>query len=180
MMTSIAIAREKESGTMELLLVSPMNPLLIICSKAVPYFVLSLVNLTTILLFSVFVLGVPIAGSLASLVTVSLVFIAVCLALGLLISAAVSTQLVALLISGMVLMAPIMLLSGMLFPLENMPWFLRVLAELLPAKWYIVANKKIMIQGLGFNAVIGELGVLSGMAVAFIAISLKKFKIRLE
>lgn len=180
MMTSITIAREKEEGTMEILLVSPMKPVLIIFAKVVPYLALSLVNLATILLLSVFMLKVPIAGNLFVLVTLSLAFIFVCLALGLLISTMVNSQQAALLMSGMVLMTPIMLLSGMIFPVENMPWFLKMLSEIIPARWYILANKKVMIEGLGFDSIIKELVILSGMAVALIAVSLKNFKNRLE
>lgn len=180
MMTSISIAREKEKGTMEVLLVSPMKPLVIILAKAVPYLALSLVNLTTILLFSVFVLKVPVAGSLAALFSLSVVFIFVCLALGLLISTVVNTQLIALLISGVALMAPIILLSGMIFPVENMPIFLRIPAEVIPARWFIIANKKVMIKGLGFESITRELLILGSMAVLLITLSLKKFKNRLE
>ncbi len=180
MMTSISIAREKEKGTMEVLLVSPMKPLTVILAKTIPYFTLSLVNLTTILLMSVFVLKVPIVGSLAVLITLSIVFIFVCLALGLLISSMVDTQLIALLISGVVLMAPIMLLSGMIFPVENMPSFLQILANVIPARWYIMANKKVMIKGLGFESILKELMILGSMAVVLIWVSLKKFKNRLE
>lgn len=179
MMTSIAIAREKERGTMELLLVSPVKPLTIILAKAVPYFILSLVNLANILLMSVFVLGVPIAGSLFVLVSISMLFIFVCLALGLLISSMVNSQLVALLISGVVLMAPIILLSGMMFPVENMPWFMRSIANMIPARWYIIAVKKVMIKGLGFSSIINESLILGTMAVVILTISLKKFKNRL-
>jgi ABC-2 type transport system permease protein len=180
MMTSISIAREKEKGTMEVLLVSPVKPLIIILAKAIPYLVLSLVNLATILLMSVFVLGVPIAGNLFVLVTLSVTFIFVCLALGLLISSMVESQLVALLISGMAFMAPIILLSGMVFPIENMPWFLRIPSNIIPARWYIEANRKVMIKGLGFGSITKEMLILGGMAVVLIAVSLKKFKNRLE
>jgi ABC-2 type transport system permease protein len=180
MMTSIAIAREKEMGTMEVLLVSPMKPLVMILAKTVPYFFLSIVNLTNILLLSKFMLGLPIAGSLVWLVGISLLFIFVSLALGILISSMVNTQLVALLISGMALMVPIMLLSGMMFPVENMPWFLRAISNVIPARWYIIAVKKIMIEGLGLSSILKELAILGGMAVFFIAVSLHKFKNRLE
>jgi len=180
MMTSVSIAREKETGTMELLLVSPMNPLVIILSKAVPYFVLSCVNLATILAMAVFVLGVPIAGSLVTLILLSLAYIFVSSAIGLLVSSVAATQVVALLVSGMALMMPVMYLSGMMFPIENMPWFLQAVSQLLPAKWYISAVKKIMIKGLGFKSIIGETSVLTAMAVVLVAASLKKFKTRLE
>lgn len=128
MMTSVSIVREKEMGTMEVLLVSPVRPIFIILSKAVPYFVLSFVNLTTILLLSVYVLHVPVAGSLPWLVAVSLLFIFVSLSLGLLISTLTQTQVAAMLASGLVLMMPTMLLSGMIFPVESMPWVLRGLS----------------------------------------------------
>ncbi len=180
MMTSISIAREKETGTMEILLASPMKPLLIILSKAVPYFFLSCVNLLTILLFSVFLLKVPIAGSIPALLTVSLVYIFVSLSIGLLISSVTSSQLVALLLSGMALMMPAIYFSGMLFPIENMPRGLQYLSQIIPARWYIAAARNIMIKGLGFSSILKELAILSAMALVLIAISLKKFKLRLE
>lgn len=179
MMTSISIVREKEVGTMEVLLVSPMKPIYIILAKAVPYFALSIVNLCTILLLSVFVLGVPISGSLFWLIIVSLIFILVSLSIGLLISTLVETQVAAMLISGLVFMMPTMLLSGMVFPVENMPGILRAISDIIPAKWYIMAVKKLMIQGLSIDYALLELGILSGMALFFIFVSLKNFKNRL-
>ena len=179
MMTSISIVREKEVGTMEVLLVSPMRPIFIIIAKAVPYFVLSFVNLTTILLLAVFVLGVPISGSLFWLIFLSLIFILVALSIGLLVSTLVDTQVAAMLISGMVFMMPTMVLSGMIYPVENMPWILRLISNIIPAKWYIIAVKKLMIQGLTIDSAFLELGVLCTMATVFILISLKMFKKRL-
>ncbi|MEN6618382.1 MAG: ABC transporter permease [Rikenellaceae bacterium] len=179
MMTSISIVREKEVGTMEVLLVSPMKPIYIIIAKAVPYFVLSIVNLATILLLAVFVLGVPISGSLFWLIFISLIFILVALSIGLLISTLVDTQVAAMLISGMVFMMPTMILSGLIYPVENMPWILRFITNFIPAKWYIVAVKKLMIQGLSIDSVFFELIVLSSMAIIFMFISLKMFKKRL-
>lgn len=180
MMTSISIAREKENGTMEVLLASPMKPLYVILSKTVPYFVLSLVNLTTILLMAVFIMKVPIAGSLFWLLAISLLYIFVALALGILISTLMSSQVAAMLVSGVVLMFPVLLLSGMIFPIENMPLFLRILSDIIPAKWFIIAVKKLMIKGLGLSSILLELSILGAMAVFFISVSLKKFKIRLE
>ena len=180
MMTSIAIVREKEMGTMEILLVSPMKPIYTILSKITPYFVLSCINFATIMLLSVFVLKVPIAGSFISLVTVSLLYIFVSLALGLLVSTLTSSQQAAMLISGMGLMIPVMLLSGMIFPIENMPVPMQWLSDFVPAKWYISAVKTIMIKGLGITAVLKEVAILSIMSLVLVTISLKKFKIRLE
>ena len=180
MMTSIAIVREKEMGTMEILLVSPMKPIYIILSKITPYFVLSCVNFATIMLLSVFVLGVPIAGSFMSLVAVSLLYIFVSLSFGLLVSTITNSQQAAMLVSGMGLMIPVMLLSGMMFPIENMPLPLQWFSNIVPAKWYIRAVKAIMIEGLGITSVLKEVGVLCLMGTVLVGISLKKFKVRLE
>lgn len=180
MMTSISIVREKETGTMEVLLVSPVKPLFIILAKAVPYFVLSFVNLITILLLSVYVLHVPVAGSLFWLIAVSLLFIFVSLALGLLISTVTRTQVAAMLVSGLMLMMPTMLLSGMIFPIESMPAILQGISTVIPARWYIQAVRKLMIEGVDISLVLTEIGILTVMAVLLIAVSFKKFKNRLE
>ena len=180
MMTSVSIAREKELGTMEVLLASPIKPFYIILSKVMPFLVISLVNFVTILLLSVFVLKVPVVGSLALLCCISLIFIFVSLALGLFISSLTDKQMVAMLISAAGLMLPIVLLSGLMFPIENMPIVLQWIAQIIPAKWYIVAVKNIMIKGAGIASVIPEISVLSLMAFVLIFVSLKKFKIRLE
>lgn len=180
MMTSISIVREKETGTMEVLLVSPIRPIFIILAKAVPYLVLSCVNLATILLLSVYVLHVPVEGSLWTLSFLSLLLIAVALSLGLLISCVVQNQVAAMIVSGMGLMMPVMLLSGMIFPIESMPAVLQWISNIIPARWYIQAVKKVMIEGLGMAAVWHEALILSGMAALLIGLSLKKFKDRLE
>lgn len=179
MMTSISIAREKEFGTMEILLVSPMRPLHMILAKTVPYIVISLINLGSCLLLSVYMLGVPIAGNLLLLVGFSLIYIFVNLALGLLISSLVKTQLIALLVSGMVLMVPVIFLSGMLFTIENMPLFFQWASHAIPAKWYIIGVKNVMIKGLGIADILPEIAILTGMGVVFITASLKSFKYRL-
>ncbi|MFR7876544.1 MAG: ABC transporter permease [Butyricimonas paravirosa] len=180
MMTSISIVREKETGTMEILLVSPMNSLFVILSKAVPYFVLSILNLTTILLLSFFVLDVPIAGSLTALVGVSLVFIFVSLALGLLISNVTQTQVAAMLASGMVLMLPTIILSGIIFPIESMPGILQGISCFIPARWYVSIVRRIMIEGVPFMYVWKETAILLFMAVVLIGITTRTFKNRLE
>ncbi len=180
MMTSIAIVREKEIGTMEVLLVSPMKPIYSLLSKITPYFVLSCINFISIILLSLFVLKVPIEGSYVALVLISLIYIFVSLALGLLISTVANTQLAAMMISGMGLMMPVLLLSGMIFPIESMPYWLQIVSNIIPTRWYIEAVKSIMIQGLGFAAVWKEMLILTTMAMFFIVVSLKMFKIRLE
>lgn len=180
MMTSISIVREKETGTMEVLLVSPVRPISIVVSKMVPYFVLSCINLATILLLSVFVLKVPVAGSLAALGLVSLIYIITNLSLGLLISTMAQQQVIALMFSGLLLLVPTMLLSGMVFPIESMPWPLRWLSCLLPPRWYIIAVRKLMIQGLPLIYAWKETVILLSMAAVLIAASLKQLNNRLE
>lgn len=180
MMTSISIVREKEMGTMEVLLVSPMKPIHIILAKITPYFALSIINLITILLLSVFVLGVPIKGSLTLLILLSLLFIFVGLSLGIMVSNIVKTQVAAMLISGVVLIMPAMMLSGMMFPIESMPKILQWLSVIPPNRWYVDGVIKLMIQGVGFQFVIKEFVILSFMAVLLMFVSLKRFSIRMN
>ena len=180
MMTSISIVREKEKGTMEVLLVSPVRPLMVIIAKAVPYLVLAFDILITILLMARFVLGVPLAGSLFWILAVSILYILLALSLGLLISNVAQTQLVALLMSAMVLLMPVVMLSGMLFPVESMPQVLQWLAALVPPRYYIEAMRKLMIMGVGISEVAREVTVMAGMTVVLLTIALKKFKQRLE
>ena len=180
MMTSISIVREKEKGTMEVLLVSPVRPLMVIIAKVVPYLVLAFAILITILLMARFVLGVPLAGSLFWILAVSTLYILLALSLGLLISNVAQTQLVALLLSAMVLLMPVVMLSGMLFPVESMPQVLQWLAAVVPPRYYIEAMRKLMIMGVGFGEVAREVAVLAIMTVVLLAIALKKFNVRLE
>ena len=180
MMTSVSIAREKERGTMEVLLVSPVRPLAIIMAKAVPYMMLSIGILLTILLMSHYVLDVPLAGSVGLIFSVSLLYILLALSLGLLISNVANSQLMALLISAMVLIMPVVMLSGMIFPLESMPRILQWVACIVPARWYIAAMRKLMIMGVGLHSIVQEVAVLSSMTVLLLTLSLAKFKTRLE
>ncbi|WP_164111857.1 MULTISPECIES: ABC transporter permease [Sphingobacterium] len=179
LMTSVSIVKEKETGTMEVLLVSPFNPFLVIISKAIPYFVLSLINLTVILLLSVFVLGMPVNGSIILLYGVSMLFIITALCLGLLISNVTASQQSAMLISLMGMLVPSILFTGFMFPLENMPYPLQLVSHIIPAKWYYIIIKSIMVKGLGFAAIWKETLILSGMTFVLLLINIKKFKIRL-
>ena len=180
MMTSISIVREKERGTMEVLLVSPVRPLMIIVAKVVPYLVLAFVILASILLMARYVLQVPLAGSVVWIVVVSGIYILLALSLGLLISNVADSQLTALLLSAMVLLMPIVMLSGMLFPIESMPTVLQWVSAIVPPRYYIQAMRKLMIMGVGIDGVLREVVVLSGMTVVLLAVSLAKFKTRLE
>ena len=180
MMTSVSIVREKERGTMEVLLVSPVRPLMIIVAKVVPYLLLALLILAVILLISATVLDVPLQGSLGWILVVSLIYILLALSLGLLISNIAQTQFVALLVSAMVLLLPTVMLSGMLFPVESMPDILQWISAIIPPRYYIQAMRKLMIMGVGIQEVWREVVVLIGMTVLLLTISLKKFKKRLE
>jgi ABC-2 type transport system permease protein len=180
MMTSVSIVREKESGTMEALLVSPVRPVCIILSKMIPYFALSCVSFLLILLLSVFLLGIPMAGSVAGLCALSLLYITVSLSLGVLISTVADTQVAAMLASGMALMIPVIFLSGMIFPVESMPAVLQWFSRIVPAYWYIGAVKKLMIEGLSASHVLKEFLILAATAAVLTGVSLKKFKYRLE
>ena len=180
MMTSISIVREKEKGTMEVLLVSPVRPLMVIIAKAVPYLILAFGILITILLMARFVLGVPLAGSLFWILAVSTLYILLALSLGLLISNVAQTQLVALLLSAMVLLMPVVMLSGMLFPVESMPTILQWISAIVPPRYYIETMRKLMIMGVGIGEVAHEVAVLAVMTVVLLAIALKKFNVRLE
>jgi ABC-2 type transport system permease protein len=180
MMTSISIVREKEKGTMEVLLVSPVKPLMIIVAKAVPYLVLAFAILTTILLMGRYVLGVPLQGSIVWIYLVSTIYILLALSLGLLISNIATSQLMALLLSAMVLLMPIVMLSGMLFPIESMPPVLQWISAIVPPRYYIQAMRKLMIMGVGIGEVVREVAILSGMTILLLAVSLLKFKTRLE
>ncbi len=180
MMTSVSIVREKEKGTMEVLLVSPVKPLMIIVAKAIPYLALAVAILAIILLMARYVLGVPLAGSLFWIIAISVIYILLALSLGLLISNVAKTQLVALLLSAMVLLMPIVMLSGMLFPVESMPRVLQWVSAIIPPRYYIEAMRKLMIMGVGIEAVLKEVVILIGMTALLLAVALKKFNTRLE
>ena len=180
MMTAIAIVKEKETGTMEVLLVSPMKPWTIIVSKAAPYLILSLIDLVSILIISVIVLDVPVNGSIFLLFAESTLFILTCLMLGILISIQTSSQEVAMLISLIGMMMPTMMLSGFMFPIENMPYALQLISNILPSKWYYIIVKAVMVKGAGFEAVWQETLILAGITSLLFFVSLKKFKIRLQ
>jgi ABC-2 type transport system permease protein len=180
LMTSVSIVREKEMGTLEVLLVSPFNPFMVVFSKMVPYIVVSLINLTIILILSVYLLDLPLKGNLLLLYGESLIFITCALSLGLLISTMTDTQQTAMNTSFLLTMLPTMLLSGYLFPIENMPLFLRIISNIVPAKWFYIIIKSIMLKGLGFSYIWKESLILAGMTVLFMGISLRNFKIRLQ
>ncbi|MFA8433299.1 MAG: ABC transporter permease [Marinifilaceae bacterium] len=180
MITSISIAREKELGTMEVLLVSPLRPLQIILGKVTPYLLLSFINAVVIIAMGNFVFGVPVQGNLVLLLAESMLFILLALSLGILISTIAKSQQVAMMLSMFALMLPTILLSGFIFPIRNMPWILQVISNLMPPKWFIIIVKNIMLKGTGFGHVWLETLILFVMTLVFIGLSVKKFKVRLE
>ncbi|MBG7629684.1 MAG: ABC transporter permease [Bacteroidetes bacterium] len=180
MMTSISITREKELGTMEVLLVSPLKPILVIVGKVVPYIFLSVINATVIILLGIFVFKMPIEGSLFLLSLESVLFIITSLSLGILISTVAASQQTAMMISLMALMLPTILLSGFIFPITSMPMVLQVISNAIPAKWFIIILKGVMLKGVGLEFIWKETLILLGMTLFFTALSVKKYKIRLE
>ncbi|RLD76080.1 MAG: ABC transporter permease [Bacteroidetes bacterium] len=179
-MTSISITREKENGTMEVLLVSPLKPIQIIIGKVTPYVVLSFINAVVIIFLGMFVFGMPVQGNMALLLAENVLFILLALSLGILISATTDNQQSAMMKSMFGLLLPTILLSGFIYPIENMPWILRFFANLMPPRWFIVIIKNIMLKGTSFSFVWKETLILAGFTVFFLAMSIKKFKIRLE
>ena len=175
MITSISIVREKETGTMQVLLVSPAKPIYIVVAKMIPYCILSCLNLVTVLLLSKYLLHMPVENGWLGVCLISFLYIILSLSLGLLISSIAKNQVMALVLSAVVLLMPIMMLSGMIFPIENMPWLLQEISYIVPAKWYIEAVKKLMIEGLPFRSILTELLVLLGMTLFLVIISLKIF-----
>lgn len=180
LMTAISIVKEKETGTMEILLVSPFKPVLVILAKAVPYLFLSLINLASILLLSVYALGVPINGSLLLLLAESTLFIITCLTLGIFISIKTDSQQAAMLVSLMGMLLPTVLFSGFMFPIENMPVALQVISNIIPSKWFYIIVKSIMIKGVGFSVIWKETLILAGITLFLFFVSLKSFKIRMQ
>ncbi|WP_454999032.1 ABC transporter permease [Capnocytophaga gingivalis] len=179
-LTSVAVVREKELGTMEILLVSPFKPIMILIAKAVPYLILSLINFTVILLLSVYMLDVPIRGNLLLLYAESTLFIIICLSLGLLISTVTASQQTAMLIAMMGMMLPTAFFTGFMFPIENMPLIFQGISKVFPSSYYYSIVKKVMLKGLDFTYVWKETLILIAMAVVFLSLAMKKFKVRLE
>lgn len=180
MMTSIAITREKELGTMEVLLASPLRPGVIVVGKVIPYIGLAFFNTIVILLLGAYVFGMPIEGSLVLLLLECVLFVLTSLALGILISTRTNSQQVAMMISLIALMLPTVLLSGFIFPIESMPAVLQWLSNIIPAKWFIIIIKNIMLKGTGVDFIWKETLILVGMTLFFIGVSVRNFKIRLE
>ncbi len=180
LMTSVTITREKEFGTMEVLLVSPLRPIQIILGKVMPYFFLSFINVLLILLLSWLVFGLPVKGSIILLLAECMLYIMMSLTLGILISTISKTMQQAIFISLIGLMLPTILLSGFIFPIENMPKIYDYVSSVMPPRYFIVIIKNIMIKGTGLTYIWKETLILIIMTLVFMGLSVRKFKIRLE
>jgi len=180
MMTSISITREKELGTMEVLLVSPLKPFQVIIGKVFPYVFLSIINAIVIVSMGYFIFGMPINGSLFLLAFESILFIITALSLGIFISTISKTQQTAMMISLMGLMLPVIILSGFIFPIASMPIPMQVMSNIIPAKWFIIIVKSIMLKGVGLQYIVKETMILILMTTVFIGLSIKNYKMRLE
>lgn len=179
MMTSVSIVREKETGTMEVLLVSPIRPQRIIMAKLVPYFLLSCAVLAIILGIVYGLLGLPVSSTVFNVIWVSLLYILLSLGMGVFVSALTSKQIVALLISGMLFMLPVFMLSGMIFPVENMPEPLQWVSTIIPARWYVDAVRKLMIEQLPLTGVLDDVLILIAMTTVVLAAAVRKFNDKL-
>ncbi len=179
LMTAVSIVREKETGTMELLLVSPVRPVQIVISKMVPFFALSCIDLALILIIGRYLLEVPMTAGIWPIILFSLIYIVLSLAFGLLVSTFAKSQIMAMLICGMVMIMPVVMLSGMIFPTDNLPIILKQISYIVPARWYIDAMRKLMVEGLELSLVLDDLIILSLMTVLLMAIAMRNFKNRL-
>ena len=180
LMTSVSIVREKENGTMEVLLVSPVRPLTIIIAKMIPYFTMACLDLAIVLLMSKYVLGMPMSGSIFWIVTSSVVYIIFGLSTGLLVSNIVGSQVAASLVCAIGFLFPMLMLSGMMFPIESMPVVFQWISAVIPARWYVVLLRRLMIQGTGFIFVAKEFAILCAMTLSVTWFALKTFNDKLE
>jgi ABC-2 type transport system permease protein len=180
LMTAISLTREKETGTMEALLVSPLRPWQIIVGKVLPYVAVGFVSVVGVIVEARLVFGVPLRGSLTLLLVEGLLFILVSLSLGILISARTSSQRVAMLGALAGTMLPTMLLSGFIFPIESMPWPLRAISVVVPARWFVLVARSIMLKGVGLAYLWQPTLVLFLMAAALLTASTHAFHERLE
>jgi ABC-2 type transport system permease protein len=180
LMTALSLTREKETGTMETLLVSPLRPWQIVVGKVAPYLLIGLVGLLAVVAEARLVFQVPLVGSLPLLVGEGLLFILVSLALGILISARTASQRVAMMAALVGTMLPTMLLSGFIFPIESMPTVLQWVSQVVPARWFVSIARGIMLKGIGLSYLWRETLVLMGMALFLLVMSARSFRVRLE
>lgn len=175
-MTSVSIVGEKENGTMDLLLVSPVRPEMVILGKLVPYFLLSCLLLAMMLTIGYTVLGLPFGPSVFDIIWFSLLYVTLSLSIGLLVSTIVKTRTSALIVSAVMFMIPVIMLSGMIFPIDSMPDILQWISGIVPARWYISGMRKMMIQQISPDHILTEICILAGMTSVILALAIIKFK----
>jgi ABC-2 type transport system permease protein len=180
LMTAISLTREKETGTMEALLVSPLRPWQIIIGKVMPYMVVGFVTVILVIVEARLVFQVPLRGSVVLLLAEGLLYILVSLSLGMLISSKTNSQRVAMMGAMIGTMLPTMLLSGFIFPIESMPTVLQWVSNIIPAKWFVTIARSIMLKGTGLAYLWQETLILCGMAAALLVLSTRSFHTRLE
>ena len=180
LMTAISLSREKEQGTLEVLLVSPLRPWQIIAGKVLPYLVLGFVITSLVLLAARLVFGVPLRGSVLLLLGESVLFTIVSLSLGVLVAARTSSQRAAMLGALVGTLMPTALLSGMIFPISSMPRWLQPVTNVVPARWFIVIARGIMLKGSDLSHLWVETLVLGGMAAVLLAAATHSFHARLD
>lgn len=179
LMTAISLSREKERGTLEVLLVSPLRPWHIIVGKVLPYLGLAFANVLTALLAAWLVFHVPFRGSVLLLLGESVLYALASLALGVLVAALSSSQRGAMMAAMLATMLPSALLSGMIFPIASMPRWLTPFTNVVPARWFIVIARGIMLKGIGLPYLWRETLVLIAMAGLLITVAVRSFKPRL-
>ena len=177
MKTSLTIAKEKETGTMDLLLVSPLPPMLIISGKIMPYVVLSFIDAMLVFAMGYYIFEVPIHGSLPLLLLLSLLYLMVALALGVLISTKAATQQAAMMVSLFTLMLPTMLLSGFMFPISSVPWGLQYISKIVPANYFVQIQQAVMLKGAGWESITHPTLILTIMMFVLFAAAWKNFKV---
>lgn len=180
LMTAISLSREKERGTLESLLVSPLRPWQIIVGKVAPYLAIGFVSVIAVLIEARLVFQVPVRGSVALLLAEGLLYILVSLSLGILVSARTSSQRVAMMATIVGTMLPTIMLSGFVFPIESMPVVLRWITPAVPARWFVSIVRGIMLVGVGLDYLWPDTLVLAGMAAILLVLSIRSFHARLE
>jgi len=180
LMTALSLTREKETGTMEALLVSPLRPRQIIIGKVAPYLVIGFISMILVLVEARLVFRVPLEGSVALLLAEGVLFILVSLSLGILISARTSSQRVAMMGALVGTMLPNQLLSGFVFPIESLPRVLQVISNIVPARWFLTIARGIMLKGVDLSFIWRETLILASMALVLLALSARSFHVRLE
>ncbi len=180
LLTALTVAKEWENGSMELLLSTPVKPIEIILGKMLPYLLIGILALVSVLIVSFMVFEIPFKGSIITFIFVSVVFLISCLAQGILISILAKNQQLAMQISMMTGLLPSLLLSGFIFPIENMPIFFQFLTSVLPARWYILISRAIFLKGADITNILLPFLALIALSTVVVFLAFKNFRPNLE